>query len=143
MQRYFAFSPSLLLTLLLVAAHAMVMGTLFFLLPFPRTALLVLLTILMGSMVYHVRRDARLTLDCSWVALRLEDDIAVLINRKGDEFTGELKSSSVVTPYLVVLDILLPDQRWMHNVVIVPDSMEAESFRQLRVALRWGLSPSV
>lgn len=118
------------------------MGVLF-LLPFPRSALFVLLAILMVSMVYYVRRDARLTLACSWVALRLEHDSAVLINRNGDEFAGELKPSSLLTPYLVVLDILPPCQRWRHGVVLVPDSMDAESFRQLRVALRWGMSPSV
>jgi toxin CptA len=136
MQRQFTFHPSNYLTSTIVFAHTVVMSALLFV-PAPNTALALLLTVLTGSMTYYVLRDARLKRNDSYIALRLEDDRVVLTNRKGAELAGTLLRTSVVTPHLVVLNIALFDQRRKCNVVLMSDSMEAESFRQLRVALKW------
>jgi toxin CptA len=45
---------------------------------------------------------------------------------------------SLVTPYLTVLNVLPQGARFSRSVVILPDSLDAESFRQLRVWLKWG-----
>ncbi len=142
MPRLFSFHPSNCLTLLLVLAHTAAAGA-FSLVPLPKPALSGVLVVLLGSMVYYVLRDARLTLGSAWVGLELDGDRVVLSSRKGDELTGELLRSSVVTPYLVVLNIAVSGQHRRRNVVLMPDSMEAESFRQLRVALKWGAVPTV
>ncbi len=73
------------------------------------------------------------------VALRLEGEHVVLFNRKGDESVGKLLRSSLVMPQMVILNIALPKHFWRINIVLMPDSMDAESFRQLRVALKWGV----
>jgi hypothetical protein len=53
---------------------------------------------------------------------------------------GRLLGSSVVMPHLVILNISIPNYRQTQNVVLMPDSMDEESFRQLRVALKWGVT---
>jgi toxin CptA len=141
MQRHFALHPSNYLTLTIFIAHAIVMAALLFL-PFPNVALILLLIVLSWSMTYYMLRDARLKLDSSYVALRLEDDHIALIDLKGGEVTGELLRSSMVMPHLVVLNIAVQGQRQKRNVVLMSDSMDAESFRRLRVALKWRMQPT-
>lgn len=139
MPRHFALHPSRLLFLCIVAAHLLVMGV-FALLPFPAILYLTLLCVLLLSCVYYVLRDASLRLEGACVALRLEEKYIVLVDRENREMTGKLLGSSVVTPYLTVLNIALDGVRRTRNVVILPDSMDATSFRQLRVLLKWGVS---
>jgi hypothetical protein len=43
-----------------------------------------------------------------------------------------------VTPSLVILNVVLKEQRGRRSLLILPDTMGAESFRRLRVALKWG-----
>ena len=69
--------------------------------------------------------------------LRLEDDRIVLGYRNGGILSGTLQSGSVVTPYLVVLNVRIQGWYFNRNVLMMPDSMDAESFRRLRVALKW------
>lgn len=139
MPRHFALHPSRLLFLCIVFPHLLVIG-LFALLPFPAILYLALLCVLLFSCVYYVLRDATLRLGGACVALRLEEKHIVLVNRENREMTGKLLGSSVVTPYLTVLNIALDGMRRTRNVVIMPDSMDATSFRQLRVLLKWWVS---
>lgn len=136
MRRHFLLHPSYYLALCIVSAHVLAMGALCFI-PVPAPALLLLLVVLTCSMAYYVLRDAGLRLAGACVALRLEDERVVLIERNGAERAGRLQRGSVVTPYLVVLNIEMPGQRRRRDVLVLPDSMDAESFRQLRVALKW------
>lgn len=46
-------------------------------------------------------------------------------------------SSSVVTPFMTLLRIAPQDARLARSVVIFSDAIAPESFRVLRVALRW------
>ena len=85
-------------------------------------------------------RDARLTLEDSIVAISLGDDRIILFNRDGDEQVGKLLRSSLIMPQIVILNITLPNHFWKKNVVLMPDSMDAESFRQLRVVMKWGVN---
>lgn len=141
MQRHFALHPSNYLTLTIFIAHAIVMAALLFL-PFPNVALILLLIVLSWSMTYYMLRDARLLLNGACVALRLDDDRIALIDLKGGEETGALLRSSMVMPHLVVLNIAVQGQRQKRNVVLMSDSMEDESFRRLRVALKWRMKPT-
>ncbi len=139
MPRHFALRPSRLLFLCIVFPHLLVM-VVFAWLPFPSIPYLALLGVLLVSCVYYVLRDASLRLDGACVALRLEEKHIVLIDRENREVTGRLLGSSVVTPYLTVLNIALNGGHRTRNVVILPDSMDATSFRQLRVLLKWWIS---
>jgi toxin CptA len=139
MSHYFQFYPSRLLALCIFIGHGIAIGALVFI-PIPQTGLILLLLVLIWSALYYVLRDARLTLAGSWVALRLEEDHVVLFNRNGDELMGKLLPGSVVTPFIVILNIALQGRRGQKNVVLMPDSLNVESFRQLRVALKWGVT---
>lgn len=75
----------------------------------------------------------------SCVAFRLEDsEVIVLVLRNGSHLIGRLSSDSLVTPYIVILNVVLNEQQGGRSVLILPDTMGVESFRRLRVAMRWG-----
>jgi len=62
----------------------------------------------------------------------------MLVLRNGSHIPGRLLPDSLVTSYLVILNIVLNEQRGRRSLLIMPDAMGAESFRRLRVVLRWG-----
>lgn len=135
----FSFSPSRQLELCILFGHSVAIAALFFV-PIPQVAFYSLLVVLLWSAVYLVLRDARLTLADAGVAIRLEDERIVLFNREGNELVGKLQQSSVIMPQMVILNIALANHYWGKSVVLMPDSMDVESFRQLRVALKWGVT---
>jgi toxin CptA len=128
-----------MLALSVLLGHSVTIVALMFV-PIPKVAIFLLVIVLILSAIYYCLRDALLALASSWISLRFEDERVVLCNRNGDEFTGKLLGSSVVTPLLVILQISLPNYLLKQNVVLMPDSMDAESFRKLRVAVKWGVS---
>jgi len=138
MQRSFKFHFSRLLTLIICIGHGVAVAALE-MIPMQTFALILLFAVLVWSVIYFLLRDALLVLPVSWIGLRLEDEHLILFNRRGDALMGRLLRSSVVTPNLVILNIAIPNYRWAQNVVLMPDSMDDESFRQLRVALKWGV----
>lgn len=84
-------------------------------------------------------RDARLSWANSGIALRLEAaDEVVLILRDGQHVAGRRLAGSVILPFLVLLNIRL-EQGGYRSLLLLQDSMDAASFRRLRVALRWGV----
>jgi toxin CptA len=133
------FYPSRLLGFCICLGHAIAIGALAAL-PVPKLAFILLLAVLLLSTAYYLQRHARLALANAWVGLQLEEDYLVLFNRRGDELRGRLLGSSLVMPHLVILNIAIPNYYQTQNVVLMPDSMDEESFRQLRVALKWGVA---
>lgn len=108
------------------------------LLSLPIAAQMTLAFILMASMFYHLWRYAWLAAPSSNVTLLLEGERIVLVSRRGEQIPGKVMPDSLITPFITVLNILPQNSRWVNSVVILPDSMDAESFRQLRVSLKWG-----
>ena len=92
---------------------------------------------LLCSLAYYLRRDACLSLSSSCVALRVEGEYVVLTTHGGNELVGQLLRDSVVSPAVVVLNVLPQGARFSRSVVIFPDAIAAEAFRELRVVLRW------
>lgn len=88
-------------------------------------------------MIYWLTFTAILRSRSSCVAFRLEDDGIVLVLRNGDHVSGCLAADTLITPYLLVLNVALRESNKSRSVLILPDSMGAESFRRLRVGLRW------
>lgn len=136
MQNHFPLNPSRILAALLLLIHVMSLAVVL-LLPVPLWGKLAGLGGLCCSLYYYLRRDARLSLSTSCVALRLEKTRVVLIFRNGQELAGELLSDSVVMPFMTLLRVLPQDTRFARSVVIFPDAIAPEQFRALRVALRW------
>lgn len=53
-----------------------------------------------------------------------------------EKITGTLRASTLVTPWLLVLNVSPANSRWERSVLILNDSLDKESFRKLRVFLR-------
>ncbi|MBI5436855.1 MAG: hypothetical protein HY937_07100 [Nitrosomonadales bacterium] len=137
MQRQFKLQPSRYLAAMLITAHGTTFAALFPLaLPGWTKAALASLTLL--SLMHHLRHDAWLSAPSAGVALTLEGDRVVLTTCGGEQLTGQMLRDSLVTPFITVLNVLPQGAHLARSVVILPDSLDAESFRQLRVWLKWG-----
>jgi toxin CptA len=78
------------------------------------------------------------SLRASLVALELSDDCTLKVqDHRGEWRDAGLLRSSFVTPRLTVLNLRLDGARLARHIIIVPDRVDAEAFRRLRVLLRW------
>ncbi len=101
----------------------------------------VLLGILLALNLWHcLHRYAWLLAPESCTALVVSDEGARLLQRDGRELQCVLFSSSLVTPYLVVLNAAVEGVRGARSIVVMPDSLDQSAFRQLRVWMKWGVS---
>lgn len=66
-----------------------------------------------------------------------------LMTRNGNRYAATILSSSFVMPYLTILNCSLTGRWLQYHVVILPDAVDREAFRRLRVWLRWGHQASV
>lgn len=150
--------PSMRLAMTLSLAHFSAIGLLWPL-TLPAIAQLAGSAILALSLVFHLRRYALLSSPASVTGLELSDEmICTLELRRGARITCTLLGSSFVAPYLTVLELkplrILESGGSMQSltppvsrsplrifsgcsVTILPDGIDAEEFRQLRVLLRW------
>lgn len=132
--------PSRLLLVLLATMHGVAAGGLW-LVPGPLWPKALLGLSLAASLVFHGARDAWRLLGRSAVALRLRSDCKCEIgNRLGGWQEARLLGSSFVSPYLTVLNLRPEGRRFARHVVILPDAVDADAFRRLRVLLRWKCS---
>lgn len=137
MQRKYNLKPSAYLAIALIAPHGIAMAALLSLtLPFWAHGLLILL--LLTSLLYYLRHNAWLSAPSSAISVLLDEDRIVLIQRSGTQIVGKLSSNSLISPLLTVLNLLPQNSHRACSVVILPDSLDAEDFRQLRVCLKWG-----
>lgn len=136
MQQQFKLRPSRYLAAVLVAAHGAALAVLVPLI-LPVWAKAALSIVILFSLAYHLHRDALLSSKIAVMALMLEEEQAVLTLRGGDQLIGQVLRDSLVTPYITVLNVLPQGARLARSVVILPDSLDAESFRRLRVWLKW------
>lgn len=61
-----------------------------------------------------------------------------LISLDGREEHVQISNDSLVTPVIAVLNVMPYGKRKKHSVVIFPDGIDPERFRELRVLLKWG-----
>lgn len=137
MQKHFSLHSSYVLTVLLLLIHLLALANVLWL-PVPAWIKWIAAASLLFSLIYYWRRDAWRSLPASCVAFRLEKSHVVLTCRNGQELPGQLLSDSVVMPFMTLLRVLPSGARVARNVLIFPDAIAPESFRQLRVLLRWG-----
>lgn len=94
--------------------------------------------VLIISLIYYLKQDALLTANNAVVALALSDEMqCALTTRSGESIACSILGSTFVAPYLTVLNLKPAENFFTRSVVILPDSMDVEEFRQLRVWLRW------
>lgn len=137
-QRYYTLRPSRLLAFSLLFLCLASLAAIWSL-PLHKLLLFALSLVVLLWVGYHLSLDSQLRLQHSCVAFRLEEEgVVVLILRNGRHVPGKLSSDSLATPYLVILNVALSEQRGGRSLLILPDSMGAERFRRLRIALKWG-----
>ena len=126
--------PSISLAAILSTAH---LGAISLILVLPISERLPLVMLLAFSMAYSILRYALIQLPDSIVFLKLEEKSCTFSMRSGGEKICAFHGSSYVSPYLTVLNLKEEGKRLMKSVVILPDAIDREEFRQLRVWLRW------
>lgn len=83
-------------------------------------------------------RAALLKTSSSIVGLELDVDCACRAQTQGGEpLNASVLGSSFVAPYLTILNLRVEGRLMTKHVVLLPDSLDPESFRRLRVLLRW------
>ncbi len=94
---------------------------------------------------YAIIGDGLLLLPWSPARLHINAKNELNVIRKNGQLLSDvsLKSHSVVTPVLTIVHFLPKHTTWFQRLfsqrlVILPDSVDAEAFRQLRVWLLWG-----
>lgn len=129
--------PSRTLVFLLALAHLLSIFVVW-LLPLTLANHIIASLLVAASSGFYLRRDGLLAAAGSILQLRLEPDCTCTYQTRDGSFKeASLLGSSMVTPWLIVLNFS-SDKRWLaRHVVIFPDSADEETLRKLRVLLRW------
>ena len=94
--------------------------------------------LLASSLAYYLRRECLRLAPSAIVCVSLHPDCRCEFQVKdGERFEATLLGTSFVAPYLTVLNLKQVDRRLARHVVIVPDAVDGETFRKLRVLLKW------
>ncbi len=136
LQKYYALRSSLCLAIFLFSISLWSLWVSYFL-PLDLSVYLVLGLIILALCAYLFFRDARLMLANSCVAFCLDvgDSISLML-RDGRRQEGKLMVGGIILPFVVLINIRL-EQGGHRSLVLLTDSMDADSFRHLRVLLRW------
>ncbi len=127
--------PSFRLAGLLAGMHC---GAIFLIVLLPVPAKFWMAALMMISMVHTIMRHALLASPASAVFLKMEGDVCLIVLKNGREARSTLLDSTYVSPYLTILNLREKKNPFSRSVIILPDAVDREEFRQLRVRLRWG-----
>lgn len=129
--------PSRTLVFLLAMAHLLSLLVVW-LLPLTQAAQIIASLLVAASSGFYLRRDGLLAAASSILQLRLDPECnCTYQTRNGTWQEARLLGSSMVSPWLSVLN-LSPENSWLtRHLVILPDSADAETLRKMRVLLRW------
>jgi len=116
--------------------------------PIPLWLKLLLGVLLAASLVQSLTREAWRIRSSSIIELQCEREGGALFKtRSGNECEVRVLGSSFVASYLTIVLLKPNASRRVRAVVILPDALEPELFRQLRVWLKWrvgrGVEPEV
>ena len=73
------------------------------------------------------------------------DDRWMLATENGKSLIATLCSASFVHPWITIINLKVEDAPWYsryRNLILVPDNINAENFRRLRIRLRWYSTPN-
>lgn len=138
LQRHYKLHPSRYLSLFISIVCLLSLGVAY-ILPLGTLVYSVLNFFILAVGVFALFSKARLNLTSSCVAFRLEGGVGIsLILRDGRHQVGKLVTGGIILPFMVLIDVRL-EHGGRRSLVLLSDSMDAESFRRLRVLLRWGI----
>lgn len=93
---------------------------------------------LAASGILCILKHALLRLPDSIVALELhEDGTCAITGRAGDEWKGKILGDSYVSSFLTLIRYRVTGRRRTRSIAILPDAVDAEAYRRIRVGLRW------
>jgi toxin CptA len=138
MTQTFRLKPSASLAALLVCVHLVAIVAMIPL-ALPLWSRLMLISLLAIDLACSLRRDVLLLGPSSCTGLSLGREMAGMLDANGKLLPCRVLQDSLVTPFLTVVNVLPQGAHFSRSAIILPDSLDAESFRQLRVRLRWGL----
>lgn len=137
------FKPSIVLTLIICAIG--IGAALILILPALVWQIKLMLgSVMLSAVIYSICQYGLLLLPWSCLAINISSSNQVqLVYRNGKVLPVEVCRDSVVTPYLTVVNCKVQDaslfaRLFAPHLVILPDMLDAEDYRQLRVWLRWG-----
>ncbi|MBS4097101.1 MAG: hypothetical protein KGZ83_09755, partial [Sulfuricella sp.] len=94
--------------------------------------------VIAASLRHTLRGEARRVAPDSIVEIHLHPDCRCeFVTRAGISGEAALLGTSFVAPYLTILNLQPLEGRWARHVVILPDAVNREIFRKLRVVLKW------
>jgi hypothetical protein len=138
MQRSFKLRPSRSLALYFIILTVAALISVW-LLPLPLLLLIAMTMMVLCWSGYCLLLLASLRMAHSCIAFRLEDgDNMVLVLRNGRHLPCRISPDSLVTPYLVILNVVSNENGGRRSLLILRDGIGLENFRRLRIALRWG-----
>jgi len=106
--------------------------------PAPSWVQTVLVVAIAASLLHCLARDAVLYVPKAIVALEIgEHGVVSFRTRRGTWIECAVLGSSFVSPRLTIVHLRQSGQRRTRYVILVPDNVEGEEFRRLRVWLRW------
>lgn len=133
--------PSRILTAILVLAHGAAIAMVA-LAGMPLWLELIAIAALVASLVFDVRQTALLRAPDALITLEIaSDDRLSIQTRRGEWIECEVLGSTYVTSFLTILNLKVIDSGKNTRAVLLPDSLDAEDFRKLRVWLRWKRDP--
>jgi toxin CptA len=129
--------PSRRLSVLLFSLHAAALGALWPL-TFPLWVRLAIAAALAASLVRALRHGALLRSPDAVVEVDARDDGHLgLVQRDGVCVDAEVLPATAVYGWAVLLRVRVAGERRARSIVVLADSVDAESFRRLRIWLRW------
>lgn len=130
------------LAALLAAVHGCALALLW-MVPLPPWLSVIISIGIAASGALYIARDALRRMPQSITGAEIRDDGRCAIESKsGARRECELLGSSFVAPYLTVMNFRSAGSFLARSVAILPDSIEVEDFRRLRVLLRWNSGKS-
>ena len=131
------FRPSWVLVAVLALAHSAAIAVML-LVGIPWWVQAIAVAGLTVHLLAVVRRQALLLTPDAAVAIEIHSDNTLSVQaRRGAWSEYAVVGGTYVAPYLTVMNLRQTDSHALKRIVILPDSLDAEDFRKLRVWLRW------
>lgn len=138
------FKPSILLSLL-IAVLSIFAASMIVVLAWNWLIKLLLISAILIASSFSLAKDGRRILPWSAIALNININHELQLTRRDGTILSNLiiHKESVATEYLVILRYHAANDIWweralISSIVVLPDMLNPDDFRRLRVWLRWG-----
>jgi hypothetical protein len=129
--------PSPRLAAVLISTHTVAAGTIVPL-DIPLAIKAALAIAVAASLVWSLQRHALLRATRSVIALEVRDRLTAAIQGRDHVWRdARVLGTTYVSAALTVLNLRVPGERLPRHVLLVPDNVDEQAFRRIRVLLRW------